>query len=89
MKGDVNMIDLIGNVSVECYYMQETVNGVRYGVITSNNENGEIRFTTDCIRIEKTYRTIKGMARYLIERDWYPCNSNHMEICKNQIHHIK
>lgn len=83
------MIDLIGNVSVECYYMQETVNGVRYGVITSNNENGEIRFTTDCIRIEKTYRTIKGMTRYLIERDWYPCNSNHMEKCKEQIHFIE
>ena len=83
------MISLIGNVSVECYYMQETVNGIRYGVITSDNENGEIRFTTDCIRIEKTYRTVKGMARYLIERDWYPCNSYHMEKCKEQIHYIK
>ena len=83
------MIDLIGNVSVECYMMMETVNGVRYGVITKSNENGEIRFTTDCIRIEKTYRTVKGMSRYLIERDWYPCNSNHMELCKKQIHFIE
>ena len=83
------MINLIGNVSVECYYMQETVNGIRYGVITSDNENGDIRFTTDCIRIEKTYRTIKGMSRYLIERDWIPCNSYHMEKCKEQIHYIK
>ena len=83
------MIDLIGNVSVECYLMNETINGVRYGVITSNNENGEIRFTTDCIRIEKTYRTVKGMLKYLIERDWYPCNSNHMELCKTKIHYIE
>lgn len=83
------MIDLIGNVSVECYMMNETINGVRYGVITSNNENGEIRFTTDCIRIEKTYRTIKGMARYLIERDWYPTNAYHMEQAKKLIHYVK
>lgn len=84
------MIDLIGNVSVECYMMNESVNGIRYGVITSNNENGDVRFTTDCIRIEKTYRTTKGMLKYLINNtDWYPCNSNHMELCKNQIHYIK
>ena len=83
------MIDLIGNVSVECYMMNETINGVRYGVITSNNENGEIRFTTDCIRTEKTYRTVKSMMKYLVERDWIPCNSNHMEKCKEQIHYIK
>ena len=84
------MIDLIGNVSVECYMMNETINGVRYGVITSNNENGDIRFTTDCIRIEKTYRTTKGMLKYLISNtDWIPCNSIHMEKCKNQIHYIE
>ena len=83
------MINLIGNVSVECYLMNETINGVRYGVITSNNENGEIRFTTDCIRIEKTYRTVKGMLKYLISNtDWIPTNSYHMEKCKEQIHYI-
>ena len=83
------MIDLIGNVSVECYMVQETVNGFRYGVITSSNENGEIRFTTDCIRIEKTYRTVKGMLKYLIgNTDWIPCNATHMELCKAKIHHI-
>ena len=84
------MINLIGNVSIECYMMMETVNGYRYGIITSDNENGDIRFTTDCIRIEKTYRTTKGMLKYLINNtDWTPCNSIHMELCKNQIHYIK
>ena len=84
------MIDLIGNVSVECYYMNESINGVRYGVITKSNENGDIRFTTDCIRIEKTYKTVKGMSRYLIANtDWYPCDAMHMELCKKQIHYIK
>lgn len=85
----IEMINLRDYMDIKGYMMMETVNGFRYGVITKNCNNGLIEFTTDCITIGKTYRTEKGMLRYLIEREWLPCDSVHMEIAKNQIHYIK